>query len=341
MKFGRGISPSRALLRGDIESLVRSLRPSYVFVVAAAVSITAMFMGCASDEPAAETAGPAAVGDESELINGTVAADDDYRPTILIQNTCTAVKVGPQKILTAAHCVDGQGGSELFDGGPLVFFTANAVTDDTAYDLAERATIETVRIHPSYDRLHHLSDQPDVAVITLAPGSTFDDIPSAVVDIDPIPVGTKLVLNGYGCPAIQPGGGNGDHVLRFGTAKSVSIKTLGIGFDAERLSLIDQNFVVTAGSGLREGATSVCPGDSGGPVYRSGTAKLTVAGINSWIAGISQAGPKASMMARLHEGSRHAVGEWLSQQGVQLTRACKNAERCEGPIEDPRALPTP
>lgn len=309
------------------------MRFAAAVLFACVLGSTVIASGCANEDPPPAEA--PAESDADDLINGKIAADGDLRPTLLIQNSCTAVKVGPRKILTAAHCLGRPGGGDLAAGQDLMFHTANAVNDKNVTSLAKKAVITSVRAHPNYQGTANLMDGPDVAVITVQPGSPFDDVPFALVDLDPVAVGTSLTLTGYGCAQVMMGGGTGEHTLRFGPAKAVAVGTLGLPYAKDKLTLIEQNFVVTAGPGLDPKATGVCPGDSGGPVYRSGAAKLTVVAINSWTTGTTQAGPKASMLARLHEGSRHSVGEWLSQQGVKLTRPCKNQKRCTGAIPKP------
>ena len=45
------------------------------------------------------------------LTGGTVATDGQFPATLYIRNNCTASKVGPRHVLTAAHCVVANDGS--------------------------------------------------------------------------------------------------------------------------------------------------------------------------------------------------------------------------------------
>ncbi len=307
------------------------MNPSRPLVVCILSGLTLLLAACA--DPGDEPASSVENGDEDELINGTIAADGDYRPTLLIDNRCTAVKVGAHRLLTAAHCVSGQAGKDYAAGQKLMFHTANAVNDSNVLALAKYAVIESVRIHPNYDATQKLFDMPDVAVIVVK-GDALAGIPSAVVDLDPVALGSKLVITGYGCRQVQMGLGTGEHTLSSGTVKSVSVASLKLYPDALGAT-IDQNFVISPGPATQDGVAGVCSGDSGGPAYRTGKSQLTVAAITSWTSGATSDGPRVNALARLHEGSRHSVGEWLSQQKVILARPCKDAKRCTSPVKPP------
>ena len=65
---------------------------------------------------------------------------------------------------------------------------------------------------------------------------------------------------------------------------------------------------------------SICPGDSGGPVYRKGTS--VIVGINSTTIPPNDKAPAFNWFTRLDGGARFGVAAWLESLGVAMTSPC-------------------
>jgi hypothetical protein len=71
------------------------------------------------------------------------------------------------------------------------------------------------------------------------------------------------------------------------------------------------SYLTTLGPQLSPGSPAICPGDSGGPMYRTGT--NLVVGVNDVVVfGGAQGTPFGSFDARLDKASRFDVYDWLA-----------------------------
>jgi hypothetical protein len=233
-----------------------------------------------------------------ELVGGHVATEAEYPSTVLLGG-CTGVKVGPRHFLSAAHCF----------GDPSM--PTLSVTADNNGQNFQTLTVASVNVHPQYTNCTacagdgSMSDfgfKPDVALIIVH--QLTPSIPVAVIDTTPVAVGAAVTLTGYGCEngVGQP---SGPARLKVGDTHSIDPFLLS---DA---ASIPGSFTTTYGPGVDASAPGLCPGDSGGPLFRTGTNK--VIGINALVSfGGDQGTPFGNWFTRLDQQSRYNVNAWLT-----------------------------
>lgn len=255
---------------------------------------------------------------ESDLINAEPAKKEDLPATVHLADGCTAAKIAPKMLLTAAHCV--------LDLGTLdPKYGANKpikLGDSKQHEVAR------VHVHPRWmsvcaDTLCSIAavtlkiDAPDVAIVELK--EDLADVSIAPVDEQPLKPGDDVILVGFGCT-------NGVHVADRSTSGKLTTKEAkiiapekaiheGSPLVENNLAVYSGNYALTAGPARNEGA-GLCPGDSGGPLYRRIKDKLYVAGVNAnyTLRPDDQDGvglPITNWHTRLDKDSRNRVGAWI------------------------------
>ncbi len=224
------------------------------------------------------------------LIGGEAAPEAAWRSTVRLNSSCTGVKVGPRAFLTAAHCLqDGHNPvSAKYAPGEILL-----VQTHYSYEAAGPRVV-TAYPHPSYALrlgqratlgLGHNSvafEAYDVGVVLVADDTP--DIPVAELALDGVHSGETVVIGGFGCTQSTLNTAIGGDtfkvqttdVLHGGLVRDAAGSLFGERFRNARRAE-EFNFL-TPGRGLRESAASLCPGDSGGPVYRPDG---RVVGVNS------------------------------------------------------------
>lgn len=212
-----------------------------------------VFMGCqgATDESSAlkirsgrEVTGQQS-GPEAKSTVGLIVRDTYGR-----ESTCSSALVGPDLLITAAHCVDGF--SRI-----TAFFDRDR---DTAIYAQRLIPAVEVAIHPDYQSNGVEIAPHDIALIKLrsnAP-SDYKPVPLATSDTSLVS-GDEVLLAGFGIT--ESGAGSG--TLRYTLATYAGKDNLG------RLEINDP---------LRRGA---CSGDSGGPLFTLANGRYKVAGVLS------------------------------------------------------------
>jgi len=184
------------------------------------------------------------------LGNGVVATPSEW-PASAVSKSCTVTLIGPQALMTAAHCV-GNGATVTVHNAGLPAFTG-------------------VCTRHSKWSLQNLS--PDVALCLMEPmarkGLFFE---SLQLDAVHVASGNRLTLGGYGCTDLETQKQESPPVFRIGPAL---IATAPGGNTAWPQWLITQP--ATSGS-----LSFACPGDSGGAAYR-----FTPAGVRGIVGVIS------------------------------------------------------
>jgi hypothetical protein len=232
---------------------------------------------------------------QDELINGHVATEAEYPATVSLGG-CTGVKVGPRHFLTAAHCVSNP------QSVTQVSLTAR---NDASGALT--LAVASANNHPQWEScteclgdgsMHDFGLRPDISLIIVQ--QLTPEIPIAEIDATPVAVGSDITLAGYGCENIQPAP---PPRLKVGDSESID------PLDLDPATTIPGGYVTSYGYAVVPNAPSLCPGDSGGPLYRTGTNK--VIGINALLSGHS-GGVVGNWFTRVDSQSRYDVHGWLS-----------------------------
>lgn len=297
-------------------------------ILFALLAVTAV--GCASEEDADVGQDALDPADEaSALINGEVASPAQFPATVfLIEKKCTAAKVAPKVLLTAAHCVWDAMAKEpsLAPGRPLSYAKDPKLP-------GKPLTVTSVVIHPAWqaactkdacisNEVTAKLDAPDVAVIKVE--TDLDDVRVAQIEDKPLERGDRVIVLGYGCEAGVMGERPklDERKLKFSETSIIpATRTAHEGSPVTREDVpkVAGSYAITGGPGLVNARAGLCPGDSGGPVYRWRGSKLVVVGVNSnytFKADDTVGLPVTNFHTRLDGRSQHQVAKFLREQGA-------------------------
>lgn len=194
---------------------------------------------------------PARQGVTQSLINGMVVDQANFPSVVRMVSggTCTASVIGPSTVLLAAHCIRDRQSIVFVDG--------------------ERKFLEGICLRaPGYSPEDHRLDW----AVCLLDGAV-SVLPYETVDLNALPEpGDTVWLSGYGCTRR---GGRLDGALRLGFAKLVDRPA---GMRNEPAALYTH-------ADIAAGEAVLCPGDSGGPLFKMSGDDLSgprsIVGINS------------------------------------------------------------
>ncbi len=200
--------------------------------------------GCGSEQPQLTFHG---------VVGGsriTDTADPSMKSTVALFSrgdiVCTGTLIGMQHVVTAAHCLGGNGQSGLESVG----FGANG--------RMFTSSIIAQAINPFYQGMNgpmDLGSAADIALLIFA-----DSINSYIepVEIAPVPMSGPVLVAGYGVTAETRNDS--------GTLRKVNTRI---------------NYVVNQEFALAPDGRGACYGDSGGPAYRVNNGKLQLIGATS------------------------------------------------------------
>jgi hypothetical protein len=172
-------------------------------------------------------------------------------------------------------------------------------------------TVVSVNVHPEYTNCsqcandNSMSDfgfRPDVALIVVVESTPY--VATATIDSEPVVIGDPVTLAGYGCEngVGQP---SGPARLKVGDTDAIDPFLLS---DA---ASVPGAYVTTFGPEVDADSPGLCPGDSGGPLYRTGT--NLVVGVASLVAFVGDTGnPVGNWHTRLDSESRYDIYGWAN-----------------------------
>lgn len=260
----------------------------YTRLLAAAALMAGV--GCAADT-ATE---PVATGDDA-LINGALAKGK-FPATFFVLNGCTATRIAPRRFVTAAHCIEGN--PSMMSVGTGLWMNGEAVVNrrltllefggEIVNIAIDRSRIEACANGECLDSAAAEGrDTYDVAVVTL--DRDIDSrVATADVDLLPVDAGTGVSAVGAGC---ENGVARADlydysrRKLKYGQTSTVPTQSafhrgsFMLETWPEGAAAAEPFLLFTLGPSLRNRAFGLCPGDSGGPLYRGQTNR--VVGINA------------------------------------------------------------
>lgn len=215
-------------------------------------------------------------GAKPVVVGGTVASTTEAPWAIALNNTqsvsssgryCGAALVAPDKILTAAHCMD-----EAVSTYYAVQGRAN-LEDDS---VGQVSAISKAWVHPGYNTKDH---RYDVAVLTLA---------TPFVGVPVLPLETRARSDRRGAVPTVYGWGDTQGTGPDETLQKAAVPDLGDKACLAVKSYVSNGYAAATNvcAGYLAGGTDACQGDSGGPLVLNGR----LLGVVSWGQGCAQPG---------------------------------------------------
>ena len=239
----------------------------------------------------------------SKLIYGREAKAGEFDSTIMFQG-CTGVVISDRLILTAAHCFTLALANPISRVGEELSITnAKRLTKDV---VEQWIMIKEIHLHPNsavkFNGDHIIND---LAIIETK--EPIENIPAAKISYETLSGNEEVWMTGGGCERDSKLNLTEDRRLKLGKQTLLKPQTLiekfndpkiAARFDPDNLkfyiddlsryqdtySFVEGEFELTIGSKPSDGeekSAILCPGDSGGPLYRADTKEPTVIGINA------------------------------------------------------------
>jgi hypothetical protein len=231
---------------------------------------------------------------EEPITGGALVTDQNlapYNSVVRINTNCTATKIGARKFITAAHCVGG-----WVVGGDIVMTNSLDGSSGTA-----AVTVTALDIHPTYELAGaSYGDRGyDIAVFSIHRDTVIPAI--SALGFGHVTSGVGLTV-GYGCDASDSGHDDRKQTQFFFPTSLQDYLDDGPGDESFKRGEYTFNLI------NRSDTVALCPGDSGGPNFRSTENGWAVAGVNSYYYGFPW-----SFQSRVGH-----VRRWVEQPGKNI-----------------------
>jgi hypothetical protein len=213
---------------------------------------------------------------------------------------CSAVLVAPNAILTAAHCVQGTNPDGSGTGFPKDAYSPNhwvSMTNGPVIDGNAQwwdTQVASAWIHPdwilacqngcpsAWSQAPSVTAPyaPDLAILVMTTNAPFGVAP-VNIDLAALNPGDQVTVAGFGCEVSTSGPKPDPPRLKLGfTSVEDAFHVNDVSSVVADLDAFGNNYSVTPGRN-GGGAVSLCPGDSGGPVFRGDVSENLLVGINA------------------------------------------------------------
>lgn len=260
---------------------------------------------------------------EVKIIGGENVKTGTYSASVFMKESeCTATKIAERFFVTAAHCVTING--DLAHWSQLTISNKEDIFINREEEYSEYVPLPIKKIyrHPAWGLGY--TRGPDIAIIEVSEDSPH--IPVAVLNTQKVKTGDYVSIVGYGCENsfFEPLPENNrkkkvatSEVAEFESftdKKSFIQKLLK---NPEERKIVDNIYFLSHGKSAQEGSGSICPGDSGGPIFSSESSGGTLIGVNS--RGLiydedtnkSMVIPGGNIHTRIDDNNRYLVGQWI------------------------------